>query len=76
MTAHKIALIPKDGIGVDVTEATLRVLTCAADRFGFALAPTQLDWSCDWYLRHGAMVPADGVVQVSEFEAIFLGAVG
>ena len=38
MTAHKIALIPGDGIGVDVTEATMQVLAAAGTRFGFTLS--------------------------------------
>ncbi|MCJ8140988.1 tartrate dehydrogenase [Falsirhodobacter halotolerans] len=76
MTTHQIALIPGDGIGVDVTRATVSVLKAAADRFGFALQTQGFDWSCDTYLRTGAMMPEDGIAQLRAFDAIFLGAVG
>ncbi|WP_207101310.1 tartrate dehydrogenase [Paracoccus shandongensis] len=76
MTAHKIALIPGDGIGVDVTEATMQVLDAAAARFGFTLEPTRFDWSCETYLATGRMMPEDGIDQLRPFDAIYLGAVG
>ena len=76
MTAHKIALIPGDGIGVDVTEATMQVLAAAGTRFGFTLEPTRFDWSCETYLAIGRMMPEDGIEQLRPFDAIFLGAVG
>ena len=76
MTSHKIALIPGDGIGVDVTEATMRVLSAAGDKFGFSLAPETFPWSCEYYLETGAMMPEDGIETLSAFDAIYLGAVG
>ncbi|MGH1354305.1 MAG: tartrate dehydrogenase [Thalassovita sp.] len=76
MTTYDIALIPGDGIGVDVTDAAEQVLSTAADRFGFALKTTRFPWSCDWYLKHGAMMPKDGIDTLRGFDAIFLGAVG
>lgn len=76
MTAHKIALIPGDGIGVDVTEATMQVLAAAGTRFGFTLEPTRFGWSCETYLATGRMMPEDGIEQLRPFDAIFLGAVG
>lgn len=76
MTTHKIALIPGDGIGTDVTDATMRVLDAAASRFGFTLAPTRFDWSCETYVATGRMMPEDGIETLRAFDAIFLGAVG
>jgi tartrate dehydrogenase/decarboxylase/D-malate dehydrogenase len=76
MTAHKIALIPGDGIGTDVTEATMQVLDGAAARFGFTLEPIRFDWSCETYLATGRMMPEDGIDQLRPFDAIYLGAVG
>ncbi|MGB0659847.1 MAG: tartrate dehydrogenase [Mangrovicoccus sp.] len=76
MTEHKIALIPGDGIGVDVTEATMAVLEKAGARFGFSLSTTAFPWSCEYYLETGAMMPEDGIDTLSSFDAIFLGAVG
>lgn len=76
MKTYKLAVIPGDGIGVDVTDAGMQVLTAAAAGHGFALAPQRFDWSCAHYLETGAMMPADGIEILSGFDAIFLGAVG
>ncbi len=76
MRHYKIALIPGDGIGVDVTDATMQVLTAAAQRFGFDLQTESFPWSCQYYLETGAMMPADGIATLRPFDAIYLGAVG
>ncbi|WP_417714417.1 tartrate dehydrogenase [Pseudophaeobacter arcticus] len=76
MKSYEIALIPGDGIGVDVTDATVQVMAAAAQKFGFHLNTTEFPWSCEWYLQHGTMMPEDGIETLRAFDAIFLGAVG
>ena len=76
MTQHRIASIPGDGIGVDVTIEARRVLDAAAEKYGFSLEWTEFDWSCERYAKTGAMMPEDGVEQLSGFDGILLGAVG
>ncbi|MGO4406291.1 tartrate dehydrogenase [Bosea sp. RAF48] len=76
MTSYKIALIPGDGIGSAVIDATWEVLTKAASGAGFALDGTSFPWSCDFYEETGAMMPADGIETLRGFDAILLGAVG
>ncbi|HUC18351.1 MAG TPA: tartrate dehydrogenase [Acetobacteraceae bacterium] len=73
---YRIAVIPGDGIGKETVPEGMRVLEAAARRFGFELAGTEYDWSCDRYQRSGAMMPEDGIARLSESDAIFLGAVG
>jgi tartrate dehydrogenase/decarboxylase/D-malate dehydrogenase len=73
---HRIAVIPGDGIGKEVVPEGLRVLEAAASRFGFRLATTDYDWSCETYARTGKMMPEDGLDQLRCHDAIFLGAVG
>ena len=73
---HRIAAIPGDGIGKETVPEGLRVLEAAATRFGFALQTTEYDWSCDRYQRLGSMMPEDGLDQLREHDAVFLGAVG
>jgi tartrate dehydrogenase/decarboxylase/D-malate dehydrogenase len=73
---HRIAVIPGDGIGQEVVPEGMRVLEAAGRRHGFALHWTTFDWSCQAYARTGRMMPEDGLDQLREFEAIFLGAVG
>jgi tartrate dehydrogenase/decarboxylase / D-malate dehydrogenase len=73
---HLIAAIPGDGIGQEVLPAAVRVLDTVAGRHGFRLRWRELPWSCAWYAEHGAMMPPDGLEQLAETDAIFLGAVG
>jgi len=74
---HHIAAIPGDGIGQEVMPEGLRVLDVAAKRFGIPLAITPIDWaSCDWYARHGQMMPDDWKAQIGGMDAILFGAVG
>jgi len=74
--SYKIALIPGDGIGTAVIDATWQVLNKAAAGAGFALDGTRFPWSCDFYDKTGAMMPPDGIETLRAFDAILLGAVG
>jgi len=76
MTSYSIAVIPGDGIGKEVVPEGLRVLDAAAARFGFTLAYDHYDWSCETYKATGLMMPEDGLDQLRDHDAIFLGAVG
>lgn len=76
MKTHRIALIPGDGIGRDMTSAAWSVLQKAADAHSFALDGTDFPWSCAYYKETGAMMPADGIETLRGFDAILLGAVG
>jgi tartrate dehydrogenase/decarboxylase/D-malate dehydrogenase len=76
MAAHRIAVIPGDGIGKETVPEGLRALEAASRRFGIAFEWKEFDWSCDYYLRHGRMMPEDWFQQLSAFDAIFYGAVG
>jgi tartrate dehydrogenase/decarboxylase / D-malate dehydrogenase len=74
--AHRIAVIPGDGIGKEVVPEGVRVLDAAARRFGFSLDWTTFDWSCEDYVRTGRMMPDGGLDELRSFDAIYLGAVG
>ncbi|GAA3483122.1 tartrate dehydrogenase [Streptomyces yanii] len=76
MTNHRIALIPGDGIGAEVLPPAQQVLDAIGRRHGFGFTYTTYDWSCERYLRDGAMMPEDGLDQLRDKEAILLGAVG
>lgn len=76
MKTHRIALIPGDGIGRDMTSAAWSVLQKAAGKHGFELNGTDFPWSCAFYKETGAMMPADGIETLRGFDAILLGAVG
>jgi tartrate dehydrogenase/decarboxylase/D-malate dehydrogenase len=76
MKSYRIALIPGDGIGRDMTAAAWSVLQKGAKAHGFALEGTEYPWSCAFYKETGAMMPADGIETLRSFDAILLGAVG
>ncbi|MEK0099167.1 tartrate dehydrogenase [Streptomyces sp. A475] len=76
MTDHHIALIPGDGIGAEVLPPAQQVLDAVGARHGFGFTYTSYDWSCERYVREGAMMPEDGLDQLRDKDAILLGAVG
>jgi tartrate dehydrogenase/decarboxylase/D-malate dehydrogenase len=76
MKSFQIAVIPGDGIGVEVIDAAWTVLTAAATSHGFELIATRFPWSCNYYLERGEMMPANGIEVLRPFDAILLGAVG
>ena len=76
MATHRIAVMPGDGIGKEVVPEGLRVLEKVAGRFDIGLEWRHFDWSCDYYVKHGRMMPEDWFDTLKPFEAIFYGAVG
>ena len=73
----RIAVIPGDGIGVDVTAEAVKVLRAVGDVYGRPLVLESLPWSADHYLATGVTVPAGGYTMLrDEFDAVFIGALG
>ena len=73
---YRIAVIPGDGIGKEVVPEGLRALEAAGRRFGFAFEWDELPWSCDYYAKHGRMMPEDWFERIRHHDAMFFGAVG
>lgn len=75
--SYRIAAIPGDGIGHEVLPEGIRVLQAAARRWDLSLSFETFEWaSCDYYLRHGKMMPDDWFARLQSFDAIYFGAVG
>ena len=73
----RIAVIPGDGIGKDVTAEAVKVLNAVAASSGRAFDLVSLPWSADHYLATGETLPADGYRMLrDDFAAIFVGALG
>jgi len=73
----KINLIPGDGIGVDVVREGVRIMEALARKSGgISFSYNTLPWSCEYYLQHGQMMPADGLKILADCDSILLGAVG
>ncbi len=75
-SSYRVAVIPGDGIGKEVVPEGIKVLEAVSSAFDIAFEWQDFDWSCERYLESGAMMPEDGIEQLSAFDAIFLGAVG
>jgi len=76
MKKYNIAYIPGDGIGKETGPEGVRVLEAAARKFGIEFKFDEFDWSCDYYAKHGRMMPEDGLEQVRRHDAVFFGAAG
>ena len=76
MPTYKIAVIPGDGIGKEVVPEGIRVLETVGRRFDIRYKLKEFPWNCENYARTGRMMPPDGIEQLREFDAIYLGAVG
>ena len=69
----RIAVIPGDGIGVEVIAEAVKVINAS----GAAVEITQFDWGADRYLADGTTVPPDGFRMLGrDFDAILVGAFG
>ena len=74
---YRIACIPGDGIGKEVIPAGQEVLQAlAASQPGLAFEFTSYGWGGDWYRAHGEMMPADGLAQLRDKDAILFGSAG
>jgi tartrate dehydrogenase len=76
METFRVAAIPGDGVGPEVTVEAMKVLTAAADIHGIDIQTDTFDWGCDRYLTTGAMMPDDALETLQGFDAIFLGCIG
>ena len=71
----RIAVIPGDGIGKDVTAEAVKVLNAVTQVTGRAIDLVPLPWSADYFLDTGITIPPDGYAMLrNEFDAILLGA--
>ncbi|QTF91892.1 tartrate dehydrogenase [Halomonas sp. BM-2019] len=77
MRSHRVAVIPGDGIGLEVIEAGKKVLEALSKKSGdFQFEFEDFDWSSRRYLEKGEYIPEGGLEKLSKFDAIYFGAVG
>jgi tartrate dehydrogenase/decarboxylase/D-malate dehydrogenase len=75
-TGRRIALVPGDGIGVEVAGSARAVLAALDAQHGLGLHIDEFDWSCERYLSEGSLMPPDGLETLRGYNAVLLGAVG
>ena len=77
MSTFRIAVIGGDGIGPEVVREGIRVLGAVAElEGGLELVFEEFPWGSAYYLETGRMMPEAGLSLLSEFDAIYLGAIG
>jgi 3-isopropylmalate dehydrogenase len=73
----RIAVIPGDGIGIDVTAEAVKVLRAAGEVYGSAFDLEMLPYGAEYYLQTGVALPPGGHAMLRDgFDAIFIGALG
>jgi len=73
---YKIAVIPGDGTGPEVTAEAVKVLKATADKFKFKVDLTNFDFGGERYKRTGETLPDSAIEELRKFDAILLGAIG
>jgi 3-isopropylmalate dehydrogenase len=72
----RIAVIPGDGIGADVTAEAMKIVRTVSDVFGRRIDLETLPWGADHFLATGVTIPHTGYAMLREFDAVFIGALG
>jgi len=75
--AARIAVIPGDGIGKEVTPEAIKAIKAVVSSAGRPIDFVEFDWGADKFLREGVTLPTGAVEMLSsEFDAILFGALG
>lgn len=74
---QRIAVLPGDGIGKDVTAEAVKVISAAAERFDLPLELVHFPWDADRYLATGETMPKGALEDFRDnYSAVFIGAFG
>ncbi len=73
---YKIAVIPGDGTGPEVTAEAVKVLKVAAGKFNFKVELTNFDFGGERFKRTGETLPDSAIKELRKFDTILLGAIG
>jgi 3-isopropylmalate dehydrogenase len=73
----RIAVIPGDGIGPEVTAEAVRAIEATSEIFNLDLSLTSFDWGAEKYLATGITLPENALQMLtSDYDAILAGAFG
>ena len=76
MAEYKLAVIPGDGIGVEVIAEGQKVLEALSGVSGLGFQFAEFPWGSNYYRETGRLMPEDGLETLKAFDAILFGAVG
>jgi 3-isopropylmalate dehydrogenase len=74
--SYRIAVLPGDGTGPEVTAEAVKVIKAAAAQHQFTLKLDDFDWGGDRYLATGNVLPDDAADTLRKYDAVLLGAIG
>jgi 3-isopropylmalate dehydrogenase len=72
----RIAIVPGDGIGVEVTRQVVKLLGPLGEAAGLPLDLDEWDLGAERYLRTGSAITPRELAELGSYDAIFLGAIG
>jgi 3-isopropylmalate dehydrogenase len=73
---YKIAVIPGDGTGPEVVAEAMKVLDAASKKFNFKYESKTFDFGGARYLKTGKTINDEDVIELKQYSAILLGAIG
>jgi len=73
---YRVPVIPGDGIGPEIVAQGQKVLEAAADKYGFSIEWIPFDLGAEHYLKTGELVSEETLKELSQYRAIYLGAIG
>lgn len=76
MAQKRIAVVPGDGIGIDVTAEVVKVIRACEAATGRKVELVEYDYGAEKYLKTGISMPPGGFDDFRTFDAIFMGAFG
>jgi len=76
MSRYKVALIPGDGIGPELTDATLKVLNAIQERFNLNLKFVKLEAGDACFEKRGVALPEDTIKAIKDSQTCLKGPVG
>jgi isocitrate/isopropylmalate dehydrogenase len=76
LVTYKVAFIPGDGIGPEVTEQGVRVLERASELDSFEIEWLRYDIGSERYLRTGELVTEEEFSELGRYRGIYFGAIG
>ncbi|MEM2103327.1 MAG: isocitrate/isopropylmalate dehydrogenase family protein [Candidatus Bathyarchaeia archaeon] len=76
MSSYRIAVIPGDGIGPELTEATLKVLDAVQEKFDVQLKIVQAEAGDGCFNKKGTALPDETINEIKNSHACLKGPVG
>lgn len=73
---YKIAVIPGDGVGPEVTQEAFKVFKAASEKFGFKYELVNYDFGAQRYLSTKELLPDSALAEFRQMNAIYMGAIG